>query len=243
MLKAIIIDDEKLARENMQALLKPYSNELEVIREANSVSTGIECIKECDCDLVFLDINLNDGSGFNILESLTEKEKDFCVIFVTAHNEFAINAFQVEALDYLMKPIDKKLLSEAIEKVKKYFSKKTTLAPSPRKLAINEGYSVRFVEIYEIERCISDNNYTEIHLSNGERIVSAKTLKEYDQILINYGFFRIHQSHLVNLKRVLRIVKNELAYVEMTNGVQLPVSRRKKSELMNKMEQMGIYFV
>ncbi len=243
-MKAIIIDDEKPARDNLKAILKKIFDNIEVVAEADSVESGIKVLTSTKTDVVFLDINLFDGSGFNILEGL--ETINFHVIFITAYNDFAIRAFRVNALDYLLKPIDIEELQESINKVRKLDKKfkndslQETIENLKRKnqntkLAINESDGVRFVRIQEIIRCQSDNNYTEVHMYSGEIITSSKTLKFFNEVLDKFGFFRIHQSHLVNLKNVKKILKRDGLQVELENGDILDVSRRKKEGLYQEM--------
>ncbi|NOQ72581.1 MAG: response regulator [Crocinitomix sp.] len=243
-MKIVIIDDEKPARENLKTILNQFFPTLDVIGEADSVANGVELLSQVKADLVFLDINLFDGSGFNILQEL--EEIDFQVIFVTAYSQFAIRAFRVNALDYILKPINVDELKIAVNKA---ITSEMSNAPSPiqtivasktgifknERLAIKENDGIRFVDITSILRCKSDNNYTEIHLLDGKKIISSKTLKDYSQILEDFDFLRIHQSHLVNTKKIKRIIKKDGLFVEMDNGELLQVSRRKKDDLYRKM--------
>lgn len=249
-IKVVVIDDEKPARDGLIGVLKMNFPNLEIIGEANSVVTGVLMLKSLKPDVVFLDIQLSDGSGFNLLEQLDQIE--FQVIFVTAYNSFAINAFKVNALDYVLKPagiedltiaIDKLnkrtalIDSDSLDEIKNNWIKKNS---STSKLAIREFDGVRYLRIDQITRCQSYNNYTEIHLVNGERIMTTKTLKDYTEILENYGFFRIYQSHLINLKMVKKILNKEGLYVEMENGDVLELSRRKKNVLFERMSEFQI---
>ena len=244
-MKTVIIDDEKPAREYLNSLIKKYFNDqINVIGEADSVSAGIEILSKLEVDLVFLDINLFDGSGFNILEEI--KQINFQVIFITAYNDYAIRAFRVNALDYILKPINIDDLRSAIQKAKQNFNEgqnKTIiealvnlqLEQKNRRIAIHENDGIRFVNISQIVRCKSDNNYTEIYLADGEKIISSKTLKDYCMMLEDQGFFRIHQSHLVRLSYIKKILKRDGVQVELENGDILDVSRRKKEALSQKL--------
>jgi len=191
--------------------------------------------------LVFMDINLSDGSGFSVLEGV--ENLNFKVIFVTAYDQYAIKAFNYSAIGYVLKPIDLEDLRSAIDRGKikseteessaikallENFSKKE----KDRKIAIPERDGITFVNVNEIVRCQSDNNYTEIHLKSGQKILVSKPLKKYEELLPEDIFFRIHQSHLVNLNEVARFLKEEGGYLIMNDGTQLEISRRKKEELL-----------
>lgn len=246
---AVIIDDEAPAREMLKTLLSEYFNHIRVIGEADSVQEGVQVLKKCNPAVVFLDINLSDGSGFNLLEKLDNVQ--FQIIFVTAYNSYAINAFKVNALDYILKPIGLSELERAIERLNET---SPTISENDlpeivanwrqqnndqsSKLAIREFDGVRFIQIGEIIRCRSHNNYTEFHMMSGEKIMTSKTLKEYAKILESYNFFRIYQSHLVNLLMVKKILSIEGLYVEMNNGDVLELSRDKKKNLFEKMKKL-----
>ena len=238
-MNTIIIDDEKLARENLKETLKKISPSLTIIAEADSVETGLEVLNKYKPDLVFLDINLFDGSGFNVLEGLNKV--DFQVIFVTAYDEFAIKAFRADALDYILKPISVTELSNAVQKAIDNHARmlnKGKKKPENKRITIKENSGIRFINIDEIIRCKSDNNYTDIILKSGEKILSSRTLKEYATLLEEHDFYRIHQSHLVNLLMIKRIVKRDGYYVELENGETLEVSRRRKEGLLLKLGTM-----
>lgn len=244
-MRVIIIDDEKLARENIKAVLKRMSFDIEIVAEANSVSTGIEVLQKTNTDLVFMDIDLNDGSGFNILESLPEIR--FQTIFITAYNEFAVRALRADALDYLLKPINtvefKEALCKARNIITERLNRKAGIIPEnwkeavePKRLLIHEIDGIRYVNISDILRCASDNNYTKIYLTNGDMVTACHTLKKYSDILEAHHFFRIHRSHLVNIKMIKKILKRDGLFAIMNNNDQVQISRRRLEELRNKME-------
>lgn len=246
-MRAIIIDDEEPAREGLRNLLRRFFSEIKIVGEADSVSSGVSLLNTTETDIAFLDINLFDGSGFNILEQLDSI--NFHVIFVTAYDNYAIKAFKVSALDYILKPIDYDDLVNAVIKVKKKrtLSLDTHLKQSvtnfsqnkiQKKLSIIENDGIRFVLISDIIRCQADDNYTKIYLMDGDKIISSKTLKEYDSILVDFGFFRVHRSHLVNLKQIKKILKKNGTQVLMVNNDLIEVSRRKKDTLTKELMLM-----
>lgn len=241
----VIIDDEIDARENLSSTLISLCDDINIMAEADSVSSGIALLTRIKPDLVFLDIDLTDGSGFNILEQLPDIT--FKIVFVTAYNNYAIKAFKVNALDYILKPIDDQELINAVEKARqqqpnphsKAILKHIDITSNPELLSIREQGSIRFIKIDQIIHCQSDKNYTELHLTTGERIVSSRSLKAYTEILELYHFFRVHQSHLVNLKQIKRIDKQE-GYAELLNGTIVAISRRKREPLLYKMAEFYV---
>lgn len=248
--KTVLIDDEYPVRNNLKTLLEMDFPELEIIGEADSVETGVKLLNEVSPDVVFLDVNLSDGSGFNLLEQLNETR--FQVIFVTAYDNFAISAFKVNALDYLLKPVGLIDLKNAVDRLKNTTrflgasdleiikNNWSGISKQTGKLAIREHGGIRYLNIREIMRCQSHNNYTEIHLRCGEHIMTSRTLKEYSGILEQYGFFRIYQSHLINLHFVKKILHKDGLYVEMDDGKILELSRDKKVRLMERMKLLQI---
>ena len=246
-MKAVIVDDEKPARENLVGLLNRVAADVDVIGEANSVESAVKLLSTISkVDVVFLDINLKDGSGFNVIEKL---RTNYQIVFVTAYDNFAISAFKVNALDYILKPLNQEDLAATLNKVRQKISEKERLDMTQiisnwkngdlnRKLMIRERSGSRFVPIKDIVRCQSDSNYTTIYLSCGERITTAKTLKEYTQILEQFDFFRIHQSHLVNIHMIKRISYEDGGMVETMMGDSLYLSRRNKDAFLQKMAQI-----
>jgi len=240
MLKAVIIDDEKNGRNTLIGLLENYCPEVEIIGEANNVKTGIEAIKKWQPDVVFLDIEMPDGTGFDLLSQIDSI--DFEVVFVTAYDNYAIKAFQCSAVDYLLKPIDNKLLISSVQKLKKTSNVKgldekidTLLGNTKRlnKLVVPTTEGIHIVKIENIIRCSADDYYTVFHLKDNVKITVSKTLKEYSEILENLSFFRTHQSHLINLEYVDRFVNADGGYIVMQNGDQVVVSRRRKKLLLD----------
>ncbi|MBN2682773.1 MAG: response regulator transcription factor [Bacteroidales bacterium] len=239
MIRTIIIDDEMQGRKTLRNFINKYCSNVEIVGEAESVKEGLEAIILNSPDLILLDINLPDGTGFDLLEKLPKM--DFKVIFVTAYNQHAIKAFKYSAIDYILKPIDPDLLVEAISKVKKddrlsEIEKKLEALLSNRKsvekLALPSSNGILLVKIDDIIRCESDSNYTNIFLQNKQKILVTKTLKDYDDILSDVGFFRVHKSHLINLRFVKQYIKGEGGYVIMEDNSQVEVSRRRKDEFI-----------
>lgn len=241
MSKAVIIEDEKKGRIALISMLQKYCNtQITVVGEADSVKSGIEIIRSTEPDVIFLDIHLPDGSGFDLLEKIDVI--DFKIIFVTAYDKYAIKAFEFSAVDYLLKPVDPKKLTKAIEKLERSeklyeLDKKLEVLLSNKngfeKVALPALDGIYLVKISDIIRCESESNYTKIYLNSGKRIMVTKTLKEYDEMLSSLRFFRIHQSHLINLKYVEKYSKGEGGTVLMEDGSEVEVARRRKDKFLS----------
>jgi len=244
MYKAIIIDDIDNSRVTLAHDLEKYCPEIEIIGEADSVKTGIEIIKEKKPEVVFLDIQLGDGTGFDILEKI--ENLDFQVIFTTALDSYGIKAIKFSALDYLLKPIDPDELIEAVKKLMKDEKKSTIkdslnlllenlkdIHPGNKRIALNSADKVHMVNINDIIRCESQGGYTIFYLQNKEQIVVTKNLKEYEHLLEEYSFIRVHHSHLINFTYLKEYVKKDGGYAIMTDKSEVPVSFRKRNNLMD----------
>jgi two-component system LytT family response regulator len=243
MIKTIIIDDEVKARETIAKMLQTYCPEVEVIDSAGSVKEGVKVLEKNNPDLVFLDIKMGDGTGFDLLRKL--KTVDFILIFITAFEEFAIRAIKFSALDYILKPLDPDELMNAVEKANDAIEKENisvrlealyenldVLNIKTKKIVLKTTSSVHIVNLEEIIRCESEKNYTHFFTTDQEKITVSKTLKEFNELLVDYSFYRVHQSHLINLSHVRRYDKQDGGYLVMDDGSTVPVSFRKKEDLM-----------
>lgn len=244
MLRAVIVEDEKRSRETLQGLLKLYCKNLEVIGEAENVKEGLAVIQQQNPDVVFLDIQMPDGSGFKLLEQIEQIKFD--VIFTTAYDQFAIKAIRYSALDYLLKPIYPKDLVNAVNKAEKNKQVQNSneninvlieninrpLAESP-KIILSTSEKINVVKIDEIIRCESDNYYTMFYFTNRKKILVSKTLKDQEELLSEYNFIRPHKSHLINVKYIKSYLKTEGGVILMEDGSKVPVSRRKKEYIMD----------
>ena len=239
MFKAVIIDDESKARNALKNLIAKHCSNIVVVAEADCVKAGIETINANFPDIVFLDVQMPDGTGFDLLEQLGDV--DFKVIFASAYDKFAIQAFRFSAIDYLLKPVEPDMLIEACSKLTgdnriTEINKKLEVLLNNRnsfeKIALPTLDGINFVNIKEIIRCESDNNYTNIFLTGGRKFIVSKTLKEFDEMLSPFNFFRIHKSHLINLNYLQKYNKGEGGYVIMEDGSELEVSRRRKDDFI-----------
>lgn len=238
-MRAIIIDDMPLAIASLKAEIADNLPEVDLVGTANSVVSGAKLVKKEKPDLVFLDIEMPDGLGFDLIDLLDEPYPN--VIFVTASNEYAIKAFRYAAIDYLLKPADPELLIEAFEKVKQKagmsnaqisIAKKSMSDNQSTQLALNTQDELRIVDIQDIVRCEADSNYTTFHFSDKSKMIVTKSLKEYDKILSPSGFIRSHQSHLVNAEYIDSLQKADGGYLLLKDKQMVPVSVRKRSEVL-----------
>ena len=242
MIKAVVIDDEKNNLELIVNLLNLYCKNVDVCGTANSVETGYKLIFEQAPELIFLDVQMQDGTGFDLLKLFPKI--GFKVIFVTAHQEFAIEAFKVSALDYLMKPVSPAHVIAAVAKAEELISQEELNVKfqallnnvgkqngSRKKIILKTQERIYSVELHTIIRFESDGNYTKVFLSDGNRIMVTKLIKEFDEMLAGDGFIRVHQSHLINPEYLFFFEKTE-SMVVMKDKSKVPVSARKKDVVM-----------
>jgi two-component system, LytTR family, response regulator len=245
MIKAMMVDDEQSSLDLLQWLTVQYCPDISSIKTARSVQEALPLIHSFKPDIVFLDIQMPHQSGFDLLTTIDNW--NFEVIFTTAYNEFAIQAIRFSALDYLLKPIDETELKKAIERYKA----KRIYAPAGQllfrnfiqnisqgsrekfKLALADATEVKYVQLDEIIRLQAESNYTHIFLKGNKVFVSAKTLKEYDEILQGHKFLRVHKSHLVNPAHIESYDKQGMLH--MSDGTKVEVARRKKDFLQQSL--------
>ena len=243
MIRSIIVEDEKHSRETLRGMLDRYCKNVSIQAEAENYRGGIEAIRIHQPDVVFLDIQMPDGSGFRVLEELGEI--NFEIIFTTAFDQFAIKAIKYSALDYLLKPIDPDELVRAVKKVEDKLSHRQvnqniqvlldnikSKEAEPHKIVLSTSEKIHIIETDQIIRCESDNYYTNFFLADGKKILVSKTLKENEQLLSDHNFIRPHKSHLVNVKYIKGFLRSDGGYIELTDGSRIPVSRRKREQII-----------
>ena len=252
MVKAIIVDDEKFCIEVLEELLAAHCPEIEVVSSCQSAEDGMVSIRNHQPEIVFLDIEMPRMNGFDMLKKLLPFHFD--VIFTTAYDNYAIRAFKYSALDYLLKPIDSDDLKAAVEKYmhpktqRNYSAQIDLLVENIRQLnpslihriAIPTVEGLIMLPIKDIIYCEANSSYTIIHLVKKEKIVSAKTLKEYEEILEAHNFFRVHNSHLINLNYVEKYVKGDGGYVIMSDESTIGVSRGRKESFVARLQNPAI---
>ncbi len=244
----IIVDDEPMAREIIESILTENFHDVNITGQAGTVKEAVELIGSINPQLVFLDVDLTDGSGFDVLSTL--KKVNFKVIFITAHQKYAIKAIKFSAFDFILKPISTQELIEAVNRVKAegqlndqakrwdaFFENISGLKPKLQKIVLKTSESIHLVQVDDIIRCEADNNYSTFYLANGEKILVSKGLKDYEELLKDNDFFRVHQSHLINLNYVLRFDKKDGGSVVLSDKSIVPVSQRKKQSLFEFFEK------
>ncbi len=241
-IKTIIIDDELDAREILRFQLKSFPN-LNIIQEAHGVTSGVQAIRDTQPDLVFLDIDMQDGTGFDLLNQF--EKPNFKVIFVTAHDDFALKAFKFNAVDYVLKPIDKseieRAVKKAIDSTNSNFADQisglleTVKEKKFEKLILNTTDGIHVIQVNDIIHLNADGSYVQINMTNNEKLMVSKNLKELEEMLDETHFFRTHQSHIINLHFVKKLVKESGGFIEMKDGSQVPLARRKKELFLEKL--------
>ncbi len=242
-LKAILIDDELKSRDNLHQLLFKYCPNVEIIAQAGSAIEALNLIRELNPDLLFLDIEMGELSGFDLLK-LLNGQQNFEVIFVTAFDKYGIQAVKACAIDYLLKPINILELSNAVEKAAMQINPKKEnerlkelvanidRGDDEQRIAIPLSDKIEFLAINKIIRLEAEGNYTHIYLDNKKQYLVCKTLKEYQELLETHHFIRTHQSHLINFRKISAYVKTDGGYIAMEDGSQAPISRQKKDEVL-----------
>jgi two-component system LytT family response regulator len=247
MTKILIVDNEARTRELIAKMIDSFGYDLETIPEGSSVETAIKAIHEHQPDIVFLDIQMPDGTGFDVIKAI--EGKNFEVIFITAHEEFAIKAIKFSALDYLLKPVDttelKDALDRALESIEQrsggnqFEALKQNINPNEkRRLVLKTQESVHVVDLDDIIRCEADRNYTSFYLKGSKKILVSKTLKEYETLLSSHNFLRVQQSHLININYVDRYDKKNGGAVVMKDGSEVPLSPAKRDIFFNRLENL-----
>ena len=250
-MKVLIIDNDTAIREGLVQLINKFCPQILTLNEAGGVEEGVLAIKSFKPDLVFLDVEMDDGTGFDLVQKLGEY--NFQLIFITAHNKYAINAFKFCAIDFLLKPIDPSDLissvNKAIHQIKnknleqqvvllKEIIQNTGMIRSPeKKIALNDGNVIHYVKIEDIIYCKADGSYTVFQIIGSQKIMVSHILKEYEDLLSEYGFIRTHHSYLVNVKKIIKFDRSEGGQLFLQENHSVPVSTRKKEmvlEMLNK---------
>ncbi len=244
MYQTILIDDDQLSRRGLRRILEQNFPEIEIVGEADSVSSGLDLINRVEPELVFLDIEMPDGTGFSLLEQVTNV--NFKVVFTTSYSDYAITAFKYSAFDYIVKPVlieNVRLTINRINEIPVLREKqrvevlKRNLNPgtdSDQTIALPEINGFIIVKVNDIVRCEGERNYSRVFFTNGSSVLVSRTLLDFDNLLVPHGFFRIHRSHLINLKNVNRYLKTDGGVVEMKDKTQLPISPKFKDDFLNR---------
>lgn len=248
MLRALVVEDVEAVREEYVALIRAYCPSVTIVGQADSVAGGVQLIRQLSPDLVFLDVDLTDGTGFDLLQQLSPV--GFKVIFVTGYEHHAVRAFRFSAIDYLLKPLDPYELTEAVKKAESSLGQElfnTKLAnlfanlerpKDLQKLILKTADRIYSVHVQDVIFCESDKNYTTFHFINAPKIVVSTNLKEYDTILSPHGFFRTHQSFLINMAFFDHFIKADGGNrIVLKNKQVIPLSVRKKDEFLELLKK------
>ncbi len=239
-LSAIIVEDVAAARENLRRILASHCPEIRVLGEAASVVEAAKLIKKEEANLLFLDVELPDGTSFDLLDILGEWPGE--IIFTTAMEHYALRAFRYAAADYLLKPIIAEELVAAVKRVqskksppqqRQYLQEAARQKGPLERIVLASQDKLSLVEIADIIRCEADNNYTQIYLKKGRRELVSQPLKHYAELLGEHQFLRVHQSHLVNAKAIAEYIKLDGGYLLMIDGSRIPVSVRRRSVVLD----------
>ena len=241
-LKAILIDDELPSLQNLEQKILEFCPDIHIIASTQKPEEAIQLIEHYHPDVIFLDIEMPRMNGFKMLEEI--KEKDFDIVFTTAYNLYAIDAVRISAFDYLVKPIAVKDLQNCVVRILKDQSKQTpekldvlrqSFSDSRSqndKIIISTNEGVEFIEINQIMRIESSSNYSKIHFKDGKSLLVTKLLKDFEEMLLPYHFYRIHNSHLINLSYIKKYIRGDGGQVIMQNDQVIDVARRKKEEFL-----------
>jgi two-component system LytT family response regulator len=249
MINAVIVEDEKKSREVLEALVKTNCPDVNIVGMAESVAQGEEVIRSTKPRLVFLDIEMADGSGFDLLERVPNS--GFEVIFTTASDAHALRAIKYSAIDYLLKPIDADELKTAVEKIRSKQLDTTNIEslkfllqnfrkPNEQysKITLPTGNAYEIINVKDIIRCEADGSYTSFFLENKKKLLVSASLKHYEDILPADDFIRVHHHHLINMNHVVRFLKTDGGYAVMSDGAQIEISRRKKDAFLQRLNKV-----
>ena len=249
MLRLVIIDDEQNAREVISNTITHHCKNVEIVGMGENVKTGIEAIQSLHPDVVLLDVQMPDGTGFDLLSKLSDIK--FKVIFITAHQEFALQAFKFSALNYILKPVDTDELVASINKVEEVMEQNNmdmkmkilydnlqNKSKESKKLILKSTDQIHAVNVKDIIRCESEGNYTRFVLSDGRKLLATKILKEFDEMLQHYNFFRVHQSHLINVDFFETFIKADGGTVVMKDKSKIPLASRKKEAFLKLLSSL-----
>lgn len=239
MIKVILLDDEKNALKTLQWELARFNDEIEVVESFTSTEDALHFLKTNTIDCLFLDIKMPKMNGFEFLQYFPKR--NFEVIFTTAFSDYGIEAIKNQAIDYLTKPVDQDDLKKSIQKLKNCVSNKLTLdileerliSQSDKKIKISVDGKLLFLDVDDLMYCESDGNYTKLYLKDNNRLFVTKKLKEVEELLPQTCFFRVHNSYVINLRKVREYLKTD-GYVVLTDNTKIPVSRNKKNQFLNR---------
>jgi two-component system LytT family response regulator len=243
-MNVLIIDNDHKIREGLKEMLEQYCSGIQSISEAHSVETGLLSIQQLHPHLVYLDVEMDDGTGFDLIKKLGNYQ--FQLVFITAYNKYAVDAFRLSAIDFLQKPIDPQELAESVEKAQNsirnsnlqnqlqvLYDSMNAIRTNEKKIVLKDNEAIHFVRVQDIIRCEADGAYTKFYIAHSTPILISKSLKEYDELLSPFGFIRCHHSHLVNIAKILKFDKTDGGSLILDNKDLIPVSQRKKDQVLD----------
>lgn len=242
-MRTLIIDDEQECRRATRLIAEKYCPNLQIVGEADSVATGLKAIDQLQPELVLLDIQMQDGTGFDLVQHY--ETIPFKIIFITSFDQYALQAFQLSALDYLLKPIEPELLIKAVHKaitvdvshtIKQQVEIQLASLQAKQRIALPTLEGLEIFNLDDIMYCESDSNYTMFYLKNNSKFMVSRTIKEYEDILPEKQFVRIHKSYIINLLFVTKYIKGDGGDIVLSNGVCLPIARLRKDKLLEKLK-------
>ena len=246
MIQGLIIDDEKKCVSLLEKMIQQHFPDIQIAGTATQPEEGIRLIRQLEPDLVFIDIEMPKKNGFEVLEAT--RDIPYEIIFTTAYNQYAIKAIRYSVLDYLLKPIEAEELVLAIQRFKSrqrknersqqidlLFNNLRQLTHPYQKISVSTTEGLIFLYIPDILYCEATGSYTTFYLKNKEKLVTSRTLKEFEELLHDHAFYRIHHSYLVNINEITRYIKGDGGSILMSNGIEVPVSKRKKEEFLKKL--------
>ncbi len=244
MIRSLIIDDEPRSRETLSSLLNRYCKDVSVEAKAGNVSEGVSMIRKIKPELIFLDISMPDGNGFDLLQQVPGMDAE--IIFTTAYNEYCLQAIKASAVDYLLKPLNIAELQTAVERAEERIMKKNGLSHFYQlfsnldqqqnhtgKIAVPVNDGLHFISIGNIIRMEASGSYTQIFCTDNTSVLSSKSLKEYEDILPTQTFFRVHHSHIINLSFIRQYHRGDGGYVTMTDGSAVDIAKRKRKDFLD----------
>jgi two-component system LytT family response regulator len=246
-MKIVLIEDQHLLRKSLKTQIENAHLGFEIVGEAESVSQGIGIITLRKPDIVFFDIEIVEGTSFEILDAL--ENINFKSVFITAHGHFAIKAIKYSAFDFLLKPVEQGELIETLHKLKQEFKQvddykqkfeilfNELKGRSNSKIAIRSLDTIKYITTQSIVRIEADRSYCTLHLENGVKITSSKNMNHYEHLLPNAEFIKVHRSHIININKVDAVIKTEGGFIRLSNQDIIPISRRKKEDILNIIEE------
>lgn len=248
-MKILVIDNDLKIRTGLVQMLGSLSVQNIEIAEASGVAEGVSSIAQFNPDLVFLDVEMDDGTGFDLLRKLDHF--NFQLVFITAHNKYAVDAFKFSALDYLLKPINPEELAEVIDKAQSRIRQNKLQeqleiltaqlgkqSSAERKIALRDSESVYIVRIADILHCKAEGSYTRIFFTNQSPILLSRSLKDFEEMLSPFQFIRCHHSHLISANAIVRFDKSDGGTLQLTDGTEIPVSFRKKEHIVDFLNRL-----